>query len=240
MLQSTADTRASLAMLVTLALLCLAVLTGQPLVAQQRDFLTTDEVEQVRLHQEPNERLMLYNRFAATRIGQVQDLLKKDASGRSLLVHDLLEDLVEIIDTIDVVADDALKNGYDITAGMQDVVKQHQLVAKGLQEIDEMELKDRSRYQFQLQMAIDAVTDAIELAQEDLASRKMEVLAKDKSEQMRRDEMRTPTDLAERQLEAEKQAEHDKKTGRSRKPPTLYKPGEKPSEGGGPPVAAPK
>jgi len=224
--------------LAALSLMLVALVTADAR-AQQRDFLTTDEVEQVRLAQEPNERIMLYNRFAATRVGQMRDLLKRDEPGRSLLVHDLLEDLVEIIDTIDVVADDALKNGHDIDAGVQDVVNQHQLIEKSLREVDAMDLKDRSRYQFQLQMALDTVTDALELAQDDLAKRKGEVLAKEKKEQVEMEAMRTPAELAERKEAAAKQAEVDKKTGRSRKPPTLYKPGEKAGESGKAP-AGPK
>ncbi|MCW5966006.1 MAG: hypothetical protein KIT83_18355 [Bryobacterales bacterium] len=220
-----------------LFLLAITLLAAALASAQKRDFLTTDEVEQVRQFQEPNERLMLYNRFAASRVGQIQDLLKKETAGRSLLIHDLLEDLVDIIDTIDVVADDALKNGFDISEGMQDVVKQHQLIAKTLQDVDAMDLKDRSRYQFQLQMALDTVEDAIELAQEDLAKRKGDVVAKEKKEQVEREAMRTPTEVEERKVQAAKQEEIDKKTGRTRKPPSLYKPGEKPGE---PVAGAPK
>lgn len=215
--------------LVLPSVLCWFLLTSAPhLEAQTRDFLTTDEVEQVRLAQEPNERLMLYNRIAADRIEQVLDLLKKPNTGRSALIHDLLEDLVEIIDTIDVVADDALRNGMDISVGMAEVLQQHKLIAKRLEEIDAMNPPDRSRYQFQLQMAIDTVEDAIDLAQEDLDKRKGEVLAKEKKQQVERESMRTPAEIAEQKVEAKKQEEEDRKTGRRRKPPTLYKPGEMP------------
>jgi hypothetical protein len=212
------------------ALLCLLV--PARLHAQDRDFLSADEVEQVRLTQEPNARLMLYNKFAEARALQVEDLLKNEKPGRSVLIHDLLEDLVEILDTIDTVADDALMNNMDIAAGMQDVVKRHTVLAAKLKQIDQMELSDRGRYQFQLQMALDTVNDSLELAQEDLAKRKGDVLAKDKAEKVEREALRTPQDVAERKEADRKQAEQDKKTGRTRKPPTLYKPGEKPGEAG--------
>lgn len=213
-----------------LVLALLAALAVPSATAQTRDFLSTDEVEQVRLTQEPNARMMLYSRFAASRVAQVRDLLKKEQPGRSVLIHDLLEDLVEIIDTIDVVADDALKNGHDISTGMEEVLKQHKLVAQSLEEVDAMQLADRSRYQFQLQMAMDTLEDAIELAQEDFDKRKGDVLAKDKKEQLEREAMRTPTEIAEQKEEAKKQAEDDKRTGRTRRPPTLYKPGERPGD----------
>ena len=214
------------------ALLCLLALAS--LRAQDRDFLSTDEVEQVRLAQEPNARLMLYSKFAEARVLQVEDLLKNEKPGRSVLIHDLLEDLVEILDTIDIVADDALMNNMDIGVGMQDVVKRHTVLAGKLKQIDQMELSDRGRYQFQLQMALDTVDDSLELAQEDLAKRKVDVLAKDKAEKVEREALRTPQDVAERKEADKKQADQDKKTGRTRKAPTLYKPGEKPGEAGAP------
>lgn len=216
-----------------LAAACLLALASLP--AQDRDFLSTDEVEQVRLTQEPNARLMLYNKFAEARILQVEDLLKAEKAGRSVLIHDLLEDLVDILDTVDTVADDALRNNMQIAEGMQDVAKRHAVMAEKLRKIDQMELSDRARYQFQLQMAIDTVEDSLELAQEDLAKRKGDVLAKDKAEKAEREALRTPQDVADRKEADKKQAEFDKKTGRTRKAPSLYKPGEQPGSQPGKP-----
>ncbi len=219
-----------------LLLTALCLLATAPLAAQDRDFLSTDEVEQVRMTQEPNARLMLYNKFAEARVLQVEDLLKAEKPGRSARIHDLLEDLVDILDTIDTVADDALMNNMEISAGMQDVAKRHAVMVEKLKKIDQMELSDRARYQFQLQMAIDTVEDSLVLAQEDLAKRKGDVLSKDKQEKAEREALRTPQDVAERKEADKKQAEFDKKTGRSRKAPTLYKPGEKPGEAGAAPA----
>lgn len=220
---------------IALPLAALCALGASGLHAQDRDFLSTDEVEQVRQTQEPNARLMLYNKFAEARILQVEDLLKTEKPGRSVLIHDLLEDLVDILDTIDTVADDALRNNMEIAEGMQDVAKRHTVMAEKLKKIDQMELSDRGRYQFQLQMAIDTVEDSLELAQEDLAKRKGDVLAKDKAEKTEREALRTPQDVAERKEADKKQAEFDKKSGRTRKAPTLYKPGEKPGSQPGKP-----
>ncbi len=224
------NTRASRRLALALAVLC--ALLSVALHGQDRDFLSTDEVEQVRATQEPNARMVLYTKFAEARLFQVEDLLKKETPGRSVLIHDLLEDFVEILDTIDTVAGDALLNNWDIRTGMEEVVKRHTVLAQKLKRIDTMELSDRSRYQFQLQMALDTVDDSLELAKEDLEKRKGDVLAKDKDEKIRREALRTPQDVAERKAAERKQAEYDKKTGRSRKPPTLYKPGEKPGETG--------
>ena len=72
-------------------LLC-CLLLAAPLAAQ-RDFLNSDEIDQIREAQEPNPRLSLYAKFAKERIDLIKNLLSKEKAGRSILVHDALEDL---------------------------------------------------------------------------------------------------------------------------------------------------
>ena len=202
--------------------LALLVFSAFPALAQ-RDFLTADEVDQVREAQEPNDRLKLYVHFARQRLDQVQHLLSEEKAGRSVLVHDLLEQYTQIVDAIDTVADDALQRKVSIEVGMEAVGSAEKEILPVLEKVRDGQPKDLGRYQFALTQAIDATRESLEASSQDLEQRGTEVQARREREKKELESITQPKDLQQKKAAEAKAAAEDKN---KRKAPTLLRKGE--------------
>ena len=204
-----------------------AALGAASLLAAQadRDFLTPNEVDQIREAQDPNQRLLLYIHFAKQRMDLLQQYLAKDKPGRSIFIHNTLEDYSKIIEAIDSVSDDALRHNRPIDKGMLAVISAEKDFLDKLNKIEDSEPKDLDRYKFVLEEAIDTTRDSHDLSAEDVHSRGAELASKDAKEKQEREAMPS-NDLSAKKKDNANPAGDDKQ--QQKKIPSLYRPGEKP------------
>jgi hypothetical protein len=196
------------------------------LVAQDRDFLSTDEAEQIKDAQDPNQRMALYAKFARRRIDLVKSLIGKDRANRAVLIHDALDDYSKIIDALDDVADDALQRKIDVKPAVDLIQGYERDLLPILQKLRESHPKDIDRYDFVLKTAIDTTSDSLELAEADIGERTKDVQARVAQEKKTLGENRSPTERDAKQADAKKAADQQQDITPQRKPPTLLRPGE--------------
>lgn|SRR5262249_7110768 len=204
------------------------------LLAQRRDFLSADEIDQIKEAQEPNARIILYAKFAKERIELVKSLLSKDKPGRSVMIHDALEDYARILDSVDDVTDQALSRKAEMALGLKELAKAEREMLPALEKIRDSKPKDIDRYDFVLKTAIDTTTDSLEMAEADLGKRTKDVEARQAREKQAMKDAMTPAEregktAAEKEAAAREAAAPASKPAQ-KKPPTLMRPGEKKAE----------
>lgn len=195
----------------------------------QKDFLTSDEADQIRLAQEPNLRLKTYLNFARQRIDLIEQALEKEKAGRGGLIHNYLEEYTKIIEAIDIVIDDGLKRKAVLDEGVVAVAGAERELLEKLRKIEEANPRDLARYKFALEMAIDTTEDSLEMAREDLAERSADAAAREQQRRKDLEALKAPVDPgAAKPAEPEKSAETKSAdpSKPQRKPPTLRKKGE--------------
>jgi hypothetical protein len=203
-----------------------------PLQAQDRDFLTADEIDQIREAQEPNARLLLYAKFARERVSLVKALLAKEKAGRSIMIHDTLDEYTKIIEAIDTVADDAIQRHKDVKQGLNQVASVEKEMLPALQKFHENPAKDADRYEFALKSAIDTTSDSLDGAQEDLGQRVKTVEDRAAKEKKTMRDAMAPTEREAAEAADKKAVADDEKAKeQQKKPPTLLRPGEKLPDG---------
>lgn len=203
----------------TRALLGVVLLCSAAPLAADHDFLTNTEIDQVRLAQEPNERLQLYLGFARQRLDELKQLVKESRPGRAAMIHDLLDEYGQIIDAIDTISDDALARKADIGVGTKAVAAAEKGFLPALQKIRDSQPSDLARYEFALSQAIQATSDSLDNAGTDLGKRSSEVTDRLKKEKSEREASMTPEEVDAKKKEAKDATTRSKK-------PTLLKPGE--------------
>jgi hypothetical protein len=203
----------------------IAIGAASLLIAQEdRDFLTPNEVDQIREAQDPNDRLALYVHFAKQRIDLLQQYVSKDKPGRSIFIHNTLEDYSKIIEAIDSVSDDALLRKQVVDKGLIAVLNGEKEFLDQLNKIQNSDPKDLDRYQFVLQQAIDTTSDSHELSMEDSSKRGAELATEDAKEKQQREAMMPSKEVKDRKKASDSQEAPQKKV------PSLYRPGEKPQQ----------
>jgi hypothetical protein len=192
--------------------------------APARDFLTTDEADQIRLTQETNARLVKYAEFARQRVELASQLAQEGKAGRTTRIHEALDDYIRIIEAMDTVADDALLRRVDIAKGISSVIESQEEFLAALEALQESEPEDMARYRFVLETAIDTTADSLEINQEDLADRRSDVVADDEQDRRNMEALMTPESVKERS--AANAAEDEAEAEEKRRIPTLLREGE--------------
>jgi hypothetical protein len=215
-----------------------------PLAAQDKDFLTADEIDQLRIvAQEPDARIKLYLRYAQQRLDLLEQLFARQRTGRSGVIHDTLEQFSSIIDALDASIDDAISHQRPLLA-MAETAKAERAMLGRLEKLAALEGSDKNRYEFALEQAMDTLRDSVEMSEQDLKTRTREVETRENDLRKQREALAAPSAKPETEAGAPKPAavkpgataaQGAKPPEAAKKKPSLYKSGEKKDETQKPP-----
>ena len=136
---------------------------------QQREFLTSPEVDQVREAQEAADRIKLYVKFAQVRLDTLDKELAEQPSSRAIAIHDMLYEYGRIMDAIDDVAESATAKRALVRKGLETVVKEAPGFLKRLKALEAKNPKDIEEYRFILRQAMETTESVLEGLREQLS-----------------------------------------------------------------------
>ncbi len=148
--------------------------------AQRREFLSPEEIFEIREAQEPADRLKAYVQFARTRLDRIEKEMAKPSADRGGLIHDLLYQYDQIIDAIDNTAAMGESKRALMRKGLDAAVRAEPEFLKRLKDLEAKNPKDLEEFRYMLQQAIDTTTDSLEELKEQYAK-----LPADKKEEKR-------------------------------------------------------
>ncbi|MDA0205326.1 MAG: hypothetical protein O3A53_08155 [Acidobacteria bacterium] len=207
----------------SVAMLVATLAFGQE-ISLTKDFLTEFEADQIRLAQDPNERVPFYLQFAKLRMALIDQLLAKEELGRGAKVHDNLAEVGRIVEAVDMVIDDALLRDADISKTIPVLLNTERELLSRLMAIQEKDLDDLWRYEFVLEDAIYVLEDSIEITSEDLAARKSGLIEADGAEKAARE--KTMSQARREEVQEAEQVQQKEEKEREKKRPSLLKKGE--------------
>ncbi len=205
-------------------LLLAAAVAGQT----TRDFLTDDEIDQIKEAQEPNARLLCYLKFARLRLELIKQALAAEKAGRSKLIHNNLEDYTHIVEAMDSVVDDALARKTDVQKSVALMAEKEKEFLAALKELDAKPAKDRYLFDFAMKDALETTQDSLDESQNDLKARMERVTSDDTRDKKKRESMMSAADQEQKKAEAKQAQAEDDKAKNAPKAPTLRRKGEAP------------
>jgi len=161
-------------------LCCVLVLAVVCSWAQRREYLSPEEIDEIREAQEPADRMKAYVQFARARLDRIEKEMVKPSADRGGLIHDLLYQYDQIIDAIDNVATLGEIKRFLMRKGLDAAIRAEPEFLKRLKDLEAKNPKDVEEFRYMLQQAIDTTQDSLEELKDQYAK-----LPADKKEEKR-------------------------------------------------------